>query len=158
MKHKYQIFLDDLRIPTDIYPKGNNEDWLIIRNLTDFKNIIETNGVPDYISFDNDLGDTMEEGKDAAKWMVYDKELDISKMDFMVHSANNSGVREYVRDLLNNWKKELNKRKFTKGLEEVGDKFFEINKYIESGQEVPHDLSKNFISINLVDNPLDSIE
>ena len=34
----------------------------------------------------------------------------------------------------------------------------EINKYIESGQEVPHDLSKNFIKINLIDNPFDSIE
>ena len=106
----YKIFLDDLRIPTDIYPKDKNEDWLIIRNLTDFKSTIETKGVPDYISFDNDLGDTLEEGKDAAKWMVYDKELDISNMEFMVHSANNSGVREYVRDLLNNWKKELKNR------------------------------------------------
>lgn len=155
---KYKIFLDDLRIPKDIYPKDNNEDWLIIRNLTDFRKTIETRGVPDYISFDNDLGDTLEEGKDAVKWMVYDKELDISKMDFMVHSANNSGVREYVRDLLNNWKKELNKRKFTKGIEEVDKKFYEINKNIESGQEVPHDLSNNFISFKLTDNSFDSIK
>jgi hypothetical protein len=107
----YKIFLDDLRIPTDIYPNTANEDWMIIRNLTDFKNAIETLGVPEYISFDNDLGKSLEEGKDAAKWMVYEKWLDISKMDFLVHSANVSGVREYVTDLLNNWKKELKNEK-----------------------------------------------
>jgi hypothetical protein len=154
----YKVFLDDIRMPTDIYPSTKNEEWLIVRNLTDFKKTIELKGVPDYISFDNDLGDSMEEGKDAAKWMVFEKELPIRNLDFMVHSANSSGVREYIESLLNNWKKELNKRKFVKGIEGVGRKFAEINKYIESGQEVPHDLSKNFIKINLIDNPFDSIE
>ncbi len=103
----YKIFLDDIRVPTDIYPNAKDGEWLIVRSLTDFKHIIETDGVPDYISFDNDLGDNMEEGKDAAKWMVFEKWLDISNMDFIVHSANSSGVREYIECLLNNWKKEL---------------------------------------------------
>lgn len=107
MKNKYQIFLDDLRIPSDIYPNTNNSDWVIVRNLTEFKKIIEERGVPSYISFDNDLGESREEGKDAAKWMVFEKWLNIYDMDFLVHSANVSGVREYITDLLNNWKKEL---------------------------------------------------
>ncbi len=107
----YKIFLDDIRIPTDIYPKTNNDDWLIIRNLTIFKKTILEKGIPDYISFDNDLGENMEEGKDAAKWMVFEKWLDISEMNFKVHSANSSGVREYVEGLLNNWKKELSMQK-----------------------------------------------
>lgn len=107
----YKIFLDDLRIPTDIYPDTINDDWKIVRNLTDFKNMIETSGVPDYISFDNDLGDSLEEGKDAAKWMVYEKWLDISNMSFLVHSANVSGVREYITDLLNNYKESLKNEK-----------------------------------------------
>lgn len=107
----YKLFLDDLRIPTDIYPNTINEDWVIIRNLTDFKQTVETMGVPEYISFDNDLGDSLEECKDAAKWMVFEKWLDISDMNFIVHSANVSGVREYVTDLLNNWKKELKNEK-----------------------------------------------
>lgn len=106
----YNVFLDDLRIPTDIYPNTNNDSWLIARTLDEFKNIIETHGVPDYISFDNDLGKSLEEGKDAVKWMVYDKELDISDMEFIVHSANVSGVREYIIALFNNWKKELRLR------------------------------------------------
>lgn len=107
----YKIFLDDIRVPADIYPKDNNEDWFIVRNLSDFKDTINQFGVPSFISFDNDLGENMEEGKDAAKWMVFDQELDIIDMDFIVHSANSSGVREYVLGTLNNWKKELKRRK-----------------------------------------------
>ena len=107
----YKVFLDDIRMVTDIYPKAIDGEWLVIRNVTDFKKIIETMGIPDYVSFDNDLGDSMEEGKDVVKWMVYEKELDIHKMEFTVHSANSSGVREYITCLIQNWKKELTKRK-----------------------------------------------
>lgn len=107
----YKIFLDDLRMPTDIYPHVDGNEWLIIRNLSDFKSFIESKGVPEFISFDNDLGDSLEEGKDAVKWMVFEKELDITGMDFIVHSANSSGVREYIGGTLNNWKKELTKNK-----------------------------------------------
>jgi hypothetical protein len=155
---EYKIFLDDIRVPTDIYPETNNGEWLIIRNLTDFKSAIESRGIPSYISFDNDLGDNMEEGKDAAKWMVYEKYLDISKMDFIVHSANSSGVREYIEGLFNNWKKELNKIKIEEGLKKISIKFSEINKHIESGQEIPSELIKNFVSFPLTEDPFNSIE
>ena len=104
----YKIFLDDLRKPTDIYPKTKDGDWVVCRNLAEFKNTIETKGVPDFISFDNDLGETMEEGKDAVKWLVWDKEADIRNMEYTVQSANSSGVREYMLGTLNNWKKHLN--------------------------------------------------
>jgi hypothetical protein len=107
----YKIYLDDIRMPTDTYPKTQDSDWLIIRNLTDFKNTIETKGVPDYISFDNDLGESLEEGKEAVKWMVYEKELDISDLEYKAHSANIGGPREDMIGLLNNWKKELKRRK-----------------------------------------------
>jgi hypothetical protein len=107
MNYKYQIFLDDLRMPTDIYPNTKNEDWVIVRNLTDFKKIIEDRGIPDFIAFDNDLGDSMEEGKHAAKWLTYDMGFDISNMDFKVHSANASNPRKDIESWINNWKKEL---------------------------------------------------
>lgn len=106
----YKIFLDDIRVPTDVYPKTNNESWVIIRNLTDFKKTIEEKGAPSFISFDNDLGENLEEGKDAVKWLVFDKEADIRNMDFKVHSANSSGVREYMIGTLNNWKKHLSEQ------------------------------------------------
>ena len=111
---EYKIFLDDLRMPTDIYPNTNNGDWLIIRNLTDFKKTILEKGVPEFISFDNDLGDSMEEGKHAAKWMTYDMELNTSNMEFKVHSANSGGPGGPKGDIaswFNNWNKELTKRK-----------------------------------------------
>lgn len=104
---RYKIFLDDLRALTDIYPNAIVEEWLIVRNLSEFKSAIETKGIPEYISFDNDLGKSLEEGKEAMKWMVFEKELDITEMNFRVHSANSSGVREYIEGTLNNWKKEL---------------------------------------------------
>ena len=91
MKNKYKIFLDDERFPDWVYKNTNNDDWVIIRNLTDFKNTIETRGIPDFISWDNDLGASMEEGKDGAKWMTYEMGLDISNMGFNVHSANSGG-------------------------------------------------------------------
>jgi hypothetical protein len=110
MNTKYRIFLDDIRVPSDIYP-NDSQNWEVVRNLTEFKKKVEDCGVPEFISFDNDLGENMEEGKDAAKWLVFEMELDISDMDFIVHSANSSGVREYVLGTLNNWKKELKRRK-----------------------------------------------
>lgn len=109
----YKIFLDDERFPDWVY-KTNNDDWVIIRNLTDFKNTILERGIPDFISFDNDLGASLEEGMDAVKWMVYEMEFDISNMDFNVHSANSGGPggpKGNIASLLNNWKKELVRRK-----------------------------------------------
>lgn len=109
MKTKLKVFLDDLREPIDIYPNVKDGEYVTIRSFNDFKSFVENYGIPSFISFDNDLGDTMEEGKDVVKWMVFEKMLDISDMDFKIHSANSSGVREYMEGTLNNWKKELNK-------------------------------------------------
>jgi len=107
----YKIFLDDIRMPTDIYPKTDNNSWIIARNLTEFKEFINKNGAPSYVSFDNDLGENLEEGKDAVKWIVFEKELDIRNTDYKVHSANSSGVREYMIGTLDNWKKHLSNEK-----------------------------------------------
>lgn len=109
-KNNIKIFLDDVCMPTDIYPNAKLNEWTIIRSMNDFKRFIELFGVPKYISFDNDLGGT-EEGKDLAKWMVFEKWLDISDMEYKVHSSNVSGVREYIIGTLNNWKMELLKSK-----------------------------------------------
>lgn len=107
---KYKIFFDDLRDPTDIYPDAKEGEWLVIRNIADFKDAIETIGIPTFVSFDNDLGGD-EECKEVVKWIVFEKELDISEMEFKIHSANSSGVREYMTGTLNNWKDELKRRK-----------------------------------------------
>jgi len=111
----YKIFLDDIRVPSYIYPNTSDEDWIIARDFEKFKKTIDTMGIPDFISFDNDLGEfdnktAKPEGKDAVKWMVFENEFDISNMDYAVHSSNIAGPREYIISLLDNWKKELTKR------------------------------------------------
>lgn len=112
----YKLFLDDLREPEFIYPKTSNSDWVIVRDADEFKEVIKIKGVPSFISFDNDLGsfengEVKPEGKDAVKWLVYEMEADISEMEFKVHSSNTAGPREYMIQLLNNWKTELKNRK-----------------------------------------------
>lgn len=53
------LFLDDMRVPTDVtwvkYPSGI--DWKIVRNCEEFKDYITKHGIPQFITFDHDLGD-----------------------------------------------------------------------------------------------------
>lgn len=112
----YKIFLDDIRMPTDIYPKTDNKDWVIVRDVDEFKKTIKEKGIPYFISFDNDLGafkdgTSKPEGKDAAKWMTYEEGMDISNMDFKAHSSNIAGPREDIAGWINNWKKQLKSNK-----------------------------------------------
>lgn len=106
----YKLFFDDIRVPTDIYPKTKNEDWVIARTISEFKNKIISDGLPSFCSFDNDLGDSMEEAKDVVKWLVKEK-YDLRKMEFNVHSANSadSGPRHFIISMIGNWNKFLDK-------------------------------------------------
>lgn len=61
-----KLFLDDIRLPSEVsnyftpvkyrtlYRK---EGWIIVRNYNDFVNYIESNELPELISFDHDLAD-----------------------------------------------------------------------------------------------------
>lgn len=100
---KYRIYLDDVRTPID-------NDWVIVRDYTEFVNKIKELGLSNIetISLDHDLGDTaMQEyfnnvspnfkldyknikektGMDCAKWLVdhfyelYPKRVDMSYRD-----------------------------------------------------------------------------
>lgn len=112
-----KIFLDDERVPSgaitlvesngDMYK--NDSDWVIIRTYGDFVDWIVENGLPDYISFDHDLGEKEFTGYDCAKWLVdycMDNGFDIP--EFQSHSANPVG-RKNIVSYLNNAKKVLNK-------------------------------------------------
>lgn len=46
----YKLYLDDER-----FPKLSN-DWIIVRDFEEFKNCINTKGIPSEMSFDHDLG------------------------------------------------------------------------------------------------------
>lgn len=118
-----RLYLDDIRTPVD-------EDWVVVRNYQQFVDYIQTNGIPDLITFDHDLAeehmkdyflnqyngvevinyDSFEEktGMDAAKWLI-DYCLDNNKELNMVtvHSANPCGS-ENILGIINNFKKHCN--------------------------------------------------
>jgi hypothetical protein len=91
MDLKQALYLDDRRIPTKTLP-GDYAPWVVVKNYDEFIEYILTNGLPDFISFDHDLGDehyrdhseqmmtrgwqvpdyegyTEKTGMDCAKWM-----------------------------------------------------------------------------------------
>lgn len=128
-----KLFLDDIRAPKDainLVPSSLNRfywenDWLVVKNYTEFVNYIKSNGVPDFISFDHDLADVHyevdfsdwkfsseqlgveETGLDCAKWLVdYCLDHGFSLPQFVVHSANPAG-RKNIQSYLDNANKHL---------------------------------------------------
>jgi hypothetical protein len=110
----YNLFLDDMRMPEDVFfytslALYNKTKWVIVRNYTDFVHTIESNGIPEIVSFDHDLADIhykqqsniqyeddSEEktGYHCARWMInycLDNNLDIPKMN-LIHSMNTVGA------------------------------------------------------------------
>ena len=135
-----KLFLDDIRIPKDainLIPTNFNRfywenDWDIVRNYDEFVLHIEMNGVPEFVSFDHDLGEISYEipaneilkmsdddmlekfgviektGLDCAKFLVeYCADENIALPDYLVHSANPAG-KENIEKFLENAKKHLN--------------------------------------------------
>ena len=97
-----KLFLDDLRTPP-------NEEYIIVRSSDEAKEFVLSNGCPEFISFDHDLG-----GEDTAmifvKWLV-EQDLDnngsVIPIDFQfnVHSANPCGA-ENIRSYLTSYLKQ----------------------------------------------------
>lgn len=107
----YKLFLDDIRTVEMIYPKARESEFVVVRTYIDFVDTIKGKGLPMYISFDNDLGcddkgKLLPEGYDAAKWLVYESKLDLSKLNFYVHSSN-PVAKVQIESLLNNYVKHL---------------------------------------------------
>jgi hypothetical protein len=116
-----KLYLDDIRTP-------KTDGWDIVRSYDEFVNWIETNGIPDEISFDHDLGmehvkyyfnncghenppnhqETKFEtktGYDAAKWLInYCWTNGLPLPDWNVHSANPVG-RDNIVQLLSTFEK-----------------------------------------------------
>ncbi len=96
-----------------VYRNLSNEDFIVVRDYDRFISHIMENGLPSFISFDNDLGiDSngvlLKDGYSCAKWLVYDSQLDLTHLKFNVHSANpvasiqiNSLLSNYIKYLKN---------------------------------------------------------
>ena len=107
----YKLFLDDIRNVDIVYKSMTNDDFVVVRNFYDFKKVILENGLPELISFNNDLGldenDIIaEDGYAAAKWLVYESGLDLQNLKFNVHSANPVAAQQ-IQSLLDNYIKHL---------------------------------------------------
>jgi hypothetical protein len=103
----YKLFLDDIRTVDMVYKNFTDQDFIIVRNVDDFKKIILEQGLPVYISFDNDLGlndhgEIAPDGYAAAKWLVYESGLDLRNLAFYVHSANPVASKQ-IQGLLDNY-------------------------------------------------------
>lgn len=108
-----KLFLDDIRTIEIVYDKSMESEFDIVRTFEEFVAYIKKNGLPNYISFDNDLGlgedgKVAPDGLAAAKWLVYESGLDLRNLKFKVHSAN-PVASEQIKDLLNNYIKHLKK-------------------------------------------------
>ncbi len=102
-----KLFLDDLRTVDMVYDKSMINDFVVVRTYEAFVHFIQQNGLPDFISFDNDFGLTESgtlapDGLAAAKWLVYESGLDLRNLAFRVHSANPVAA-EQIKGLLNNY-------------------------------------------------------
>ena len=98
----YKMFIDDERYP----PSGKGE-WGVVRSSAGAIIAVLTRGVPNFISFDHDLG-----GSDTAMvfidWLVekvMDKELSIpADFSYTIHSQNPVGkynIDIYLKSFLN---------------------------------------------------------
>ena len=109
-----KLFLDDIRTIDMVYDSSMEAEFDIVRTYNAFVDYITKNGLPDFISFDNDLGlaengEVAPDGYAAAKWLVYESGLDLRHLKFKVHSANPVAARQ-IEGLLNNYINHLNQQ------------------------------------------------
>jgi len=107
----YKLFLDDLRTVDMVYSPDREDDFIIVRSYDAFVSHIQLNGLPAFISFDNDLGEDhnqelLPDGYACTKWLVYESGLDLRDLKFYVHSAN-PVAKVQIESLLTNYIKFL---------------------------------------------------
>ena len=125
-ENKYNLFLDDFRIPSDAFNYTNNpvyniESWVIVRNYDQFVDYITKNDVPEIISFDHDLSDihyshqnteipyeefSEKTGYHCAKWLIYyclDNKKELPKI-ILIHSMNVVG-KQNIESLFKSFNK-----------------------------------------------------
>jgi acyl CoA:acetate/3-ketoacid CoA transferase alpha subunit len=54
---EYKLFLDDLRTVQMVYANAQDGDFVVVRTYEAFVQCITDRGLPEFISFDNDLGE-----------------------------------------------------------------------------------------------------
>ena len=127
------LWLDDMRDPYKYLNKKSKSNTFIrnkeyydsllqqydvnfiwVKNFDEFTGYILKNGLPQFISFDHDLGAGLKKGLDCANWLISYCEKTGNKLPmFYVHSANPNGQRE-INGVLNSYKNSFNFNKIVK--------------------------------------------
>ena len=86
-------------------------EFVLVRSFAEFKDYIIQYGLPDFISFDNDLGldsngELAPDGFHATKWLVYESGFNLINLKFKVHSANPIASVQ-IKSLLDNYIRHL---------------------------------------------------
>lgn len=99
-----KLFIDDVR-----YPPNDGECWYIVRNSTNAAEFVKAVGVPDFISFDHDLGDedtAMVFLKWLSEYLFFTEKKFPAGFKFYVHSQNVVGATNiigYMNNLVNQY-------------------------------------------------------
>lgn len=124
MKRKYNLFLDDIRVPTDVTWVNIPADqhYSVVRSYKEFVDLITLQGVPKYVCYDHDLAYTHyghglnndeipynsyneKTGYDCAKWLVgYCFAKKINHPPYIVHSMNPIG-KQNIESYINSYNK-----------------------------------------------------
>ncbi len=126
MVTKYNIFLDDVRVPTDVTwaDVPIDQHYSVVRNYKEFVDLITLRGVPKFVCYDHDLADSHyghglnnddipydfykeKTGYDCAKWLVaYCSENNFKHPPYVVHSMNPIG-KQNIEAYINSYNKTL---------------------------------------------------
>ena len=93
---KYYLFLDDIRMPEDVtWVRLPEVEWTIIRNYSEFRNIILNLGIPEFVAYDHDLADThYGDGLhgDKIDYTKYSEKTGYDCCQFLLNQCNNKGI------------------------------------------------------------------
>lgn len=103
---KWNMFLDDIRVPAYVDPTKNVQ-WVLCRNLYDAVSMCARFGMPGFISFDYDLGPN-EDSMMFLRWLANDFFIE-GKHNiprYQIHSANPCGALN-IDSFMKSWKKSI---------------------------------------------------
>ena len=116
MINKYNLFLDDIRVPSDVtwVEIPINQHYSVVRSYKEFVDLITLRGLPKYICYDHDLADSHyghglrgdqipydsykeKTGYDCAKWLVNECMIKgVKHPPYIVHSMNPVGKQNII--------------------------------------------------------------
>ena len=90
-----QTFIRNTKYYNDNVFNQYAPNFVWVKNYDEFVNYITKNGLPDMISFDNDLGKGLTKGVECAKWLLHYCQTTKQPLPkCYAHSANPNGRRD----------------------------------------------------------------